>query len=204
MKKAFTLIELLIVVAIIAILAAIAVPNFLEAQVRSKVSRAKSDMRTVSVGIEAYAIDNNKYPTDGSSSNWPHPAANDPSVNQTLGYELTTPLQYLSSMKLALDVFKLSRKDLTALGTPETDFNGRVRYIYTNYGNMKDGSGASGEKLHGAWRLICAGPDQYVFCLAATGTKQDFGDWTYMVYDATNGTVSWGDIFRDQAMNKRK
>ena len=62
MKKAFTLIELLIVVAIIAILAAIAVPNFLEAQTRSKVSRVRSDMRSLSTGLESYMVDNNKYP----------------------------------------------------------------------------------------------------------------------------------------------
>ena len=60
--EAFTLIELLIVVAIIAILAAIAVPNFLEAQNRSKVSRAKTDMRSVSVGLESYKVDRNRYP----------------------------------------------------------------------------------------------------------------------------------------------
>ncbi len=52
--KVFTLIEILIVVAIIAILAAIAVPNFLEAQVRSKVSRTKSDMRSVATALESY------------------------------------------------------------------------------------------------------------------------------------------------------
>ena len=60
MRRAFTLIDLLIVVAIIAILAAIAVPNFLEAQTRSKISRAKADMRTMATALESYLVDNNK------------------------------------------------------------------------------------------------------------------------------------------------
>ena len=62
--RAFTLIELLIVVAIIAILAAIAVPNFLEAQTRSKVSRSKADIRTQAIAMEAYFVDHNSYTRD--------------------------------------------------------------------------------------------------------------------------------------------
>jgi hypothetical protein len=42
--------------------AAIAVPNFLEAQVRSKVSRVRSDHRSLATAIEAYFVDNNTYP----------------------------------------------------------------------------------------------------------------------------------------------
>lgn len=81
-KKAFTLIELLIVVAIIGILAAIAVPNFLNAQVRAKVSRAMADQRTLEMAILQYMNDNNDNP--------PHSHA--PNQN----YWLTTPVPYLS------------------------------------------------------------------------------------------------------------
>jgi prepilin-type N-terminal cleavage/methylation domain-containing protein len=59
---AFTLIELLIVVAIIAILAAIAVPNFLEAQVRSKVSASMADIRSLVLSVESYYLDWSDYP----------------------------------------------------------------------------------------------------------------------------------------------
>ena len=67
-KEGFTLIELLIVVAIIGILAGIAIPNFLGARTKAKVSRAFADMRTIGNAIEAYAVDYGEYPSPNSNN----------------------------------------------------------------------------------------------------------------------------------------
>ncbi|MCX7047474.1 MAG: hypothetical protein NTX50_18570 [Candidatus Sumerlaeota bacterium] len=53
---------ILIVLGVILILFMIAVPNFLESQSRSKVSRAMADQRSLATGLEAYYVDYNSYP----------------------------------------------------------------------------------------------------------------------------------------------
>ncbi len=65
-KSAFTLIELLIVVAIIGILAAIAVPNFINAQTRAKVARIRADIKGISTAMESYYLDHNSYIPDAN------------------------------------------------------------------------------------------------------------------------------------------
>jgi type II secretion system protein G len=67
-KKGFTLIELLIVVAIIGIIAAIAIPNLLNAIQRGKQKRSMADMRAIGTAAEAYAVDNNRYPSAASAA----------------------------------------------------------------------------------------------------------------------------------------
>lgn len=216
-SRAFTLIELLIVVAIIAILAAIAVPNFLEAQTRSKVSRVKADMRSLSTAVEAYAVDQNRYPITAQWINGPNaPQAN--FNNRLRG--ITTPVAYISS--LPVDIFwdKTMSFPITP-GTPPT-------FEYTDYT-----TGVVGENLpqlphynlfasrqamsdyYGRtgiinWAIQSAGPDRIndfqnnpAYPLAKpVSAAAALLEGLKRTYDPTNGTVSHGDIARTNAQQR--
>ena len=64
----FTLVEIMIVVAIIALLAAIAVPNFLRSRKRSQATQVLEDLRQIDSAIDQYAIENNK--PGAASADW--------------------------------------------------------------------------------------------------------------------------------------
>ena len=63
-RGGFTLVEIMIVVAIIALLAAIAVPGFLRARKRSQASRIINDLRLIDSAVDQYAIETNKKSQD--------------------------------------------------------------------------------------------------------------------------------------------
>ena len=57
-RRGFTLVEIMIVVAIIALLAAIAVPNFMRARKRAQAARVLEDLRLIDDAVDQYAIEN--------------------------------------------------------------------------------------------------------------------------------------------------
>lgn len=188
-KLAFTLIELLVVVAVIAILAAIAVPNFLEAQTRSKVSRAKADIRTVVTAVEAYRVDANGYPTYHytnvtNAALYPHVGGRvlswgipDPAWDGR--NPITTPIQYISTMPADPFARRLPGPDEAR------------EYLYTNWTyaiavpGLIPGFATAFDQArshYGEYRLNSRGPDADETLDARTA------------YDPTNGTTSEGDI----------
>lgn len=62
-QKGFTLIELMVVVAILGILAAIAIPKFNESTAKANTARIQADLRTIDSALVQYQVDNGSIPT---------------------------------------------------------------------------------------------------------------------------------------------
>ena len=66
-KNAFTLVEILVVIGIIALLAAIAIPNLLRAKHSANESSAQSTLKSISTALENYFASNSLYPSNTSA-----------------------------------------------------------------------------------------------------------------------------------------
>ncbi|HBF33542.1 TPA: hypothetical protein DDW35_03155 [Candidatus Sumerlaeota bacterium] len=188
MSRGFTLIELLIVVAIIAILAAIAVPNFMEAQIRSKVSRAMSDQRSLATAIESYTVDNNRPPigfSEGDSgpagnlwNGWDatEPRAN---VDKWANYRyITTPIAYITS--IPRDPFVIRNSESTLGQNNNLSYVCYTKYLYTYYytknaNNSDYNPGLVAQSLGFRWDIASVGPSLKVNAEGSPNWTSNFG-----------------------------
>ncbi len=188
----FTLIELLIVVAIIAILAAIAVPNFLEAQVRSKVSRVKSDLRTLATAVEAYTVDASKTPRMVHVGYYPEdlidfPAGQYPGGVYGIFWKgLSTPIAYITTVGF-IDPFQTTD---AANRYDERVYTYQELIAYAERTTSPFWDYAL--EFFGPWRMASVGPDKIYTHDTSVSYSHN------IIYDPTNGTVSGGNIWRSQ------
>ncbi|MBN1515421.1 prepilin-type N-terminal cleavage/methylation domain-containing protein [Candidatus Sumerlaeota bacterium] len=194
-RSGFTLIELLIVVLIIAILAAIAVPNFLEFQVRAKVSRSMADMRSLAIALEAYCVDEGDYPY----SYW------DTSYRERL-ICLTNPLAYISTIPFDVFAETVIKNNAAWIASGGDDSNDGGFDYWTKWAAWGYAEPVVGDT---PWNFPTNADSPFKYQLRSLGPDQKYdGGNTFgpsmppspydnlpMAYDPTNGTVSAGDVY---------
>jgi type II secretory pathway pseudopilin PulG len=166
-------------------LAAIALPNFLEAQARAKVSRTAADLRTLATAIESYRVDRNQYPPEnhhlGSPLHETNAMFGEALPNRIKLAPLTTPVAYITS--LPSDPFGEVEDPLNMLPPPVYHYASRNDPAYPGAAFW---DGDNEEHIYSQWIVQGNGPDR-------TPLEPN---WQFPRYDPTNGTVSLGNVLR--------
>lgn len=182
-SQAFTLVELIVVVAVIGVLTSIAVPNFSEALVRSKVARVQSDLKALSTSVEMYRMDNGTV--------LPVKGAFDPAYVERLR-PLTTPIAYMG--QLPTDPFQPMESPYM-FDEDEAHRRENQMYVYNRGDAENGGSQMQDEGNYGfAWSIASTGPDhhlKYPYYFYPKGFVMP--EW--YIYNPSNGIISGGEIF---------
>jgi Tfp pilus assembly protein PilE len=167
-----------------AIMAAIAIPNFLEAQGRSKISRAKADMRSMATGVEAYNVDWGNYPNSTVDPNLSIlPVQSDGKAVSSFQIRspngvpggMTTPIAYLT--RYPRDPFAPDPGQTFGYHAAPGTEKGKIGWIMFSRGPDGD--------FDMDWEAYDPHVPQPTAELLAR-----------FAYDPTNGTTSGGDIIR--------
>ena len=105
-QTGFTLIEVLVVVVILGILAAIIVPNLMDQPAQARITKAQSDLRAIENALNMYRLDNHSYPTTDQGLE----ALVDKYLPRTPMDPWNRPYQYLSpGVRGQFDLYTLGR-----------------------------------------------------------------------------------------------
>lgn len=186
-RKSFTLIELLIVVAIIGILSAVAVPQLINARTKAKLAGVYGAMKTIQTAIAAYRLDHTHPPIDMG-----------PDAQDGITYlALTTPVPYVTSIDVFRDPFKThAEEDMgiyyaygSAYHISRFDDIERINLFQQN--NVSYFLFGWGPDRQPNWPWALLGETLSMLNEPSkTGPNRDGG----IFYSITNGLISQGDI----------
>ena len=129
-ERGFTLVELMIVVAIVALLAAIIIPNYVHARAQAAVAQTQANLKEIATALELYYGDNQAYPKAGTV---------DPSMfgGTTNPYLTATPLNALGR-----HMYSMSTSGGTGGAPPSYTLSDPDAYDATTLQSLPNGSGS--------------------------------------------------------------
>ena len=162
LQKGFTLIELMIVVAIIGILAAIAIPNFIKFQARSKQSEAKANLKASFTAMKAFYQEKDRYSSIVTEIGFV------PERNNRYAYFLNGAAVVLSSRLTAVETYAAGSN-----GIGVDEFKG-----YTVVSYQQSACTGTGIPDANTWNDAVGAPQWTVFAVGNVDGDTDLDHWS--------------------------